>query len=458
MGERSSLPNSNSPLWTRREWLLGASAFAASCATRANPREDALVDGSAALDGPSPDGPSAQEGSVPDAAPIAALDDAMRAFMTDRGVPGGALAVLRRGQLLYARGYGVTEQGGSALVAPTSRFRIASLSKAFTAVAVLQQVEAGRLSLEEPFLRRLNAAPWLAPGASVDPRVATITVRQLLQHTGGWDRGLSPDPMFRARQVASALGVASPPSRADVLRYVLGLPLEHDPGTVFAYANVGYFLLGRLLEQVSGSGYAELLAARVLGPCGIRAMTQGRTLRALRGPDEVGYAMPQGASDAPSVFDEQPGNVPWPYGGWCLENMDSHGGWVGTVVDLARWCAALEDPSRSPVLQRASFDALYARPPAPAWRNADGSLTDYYYGAGWLVRPVTGGANYWHDGSLDGTASYLVRRADGFAWATLFNQRSADPALPDSAIDGALNTALGAVRSWPTTDLFARYA
>src|SRR5436189_5086177 len=82
-----------------------------------------------------------------------------------------------------------------------------------------------------------------------------------------------------------------------------------------------------------------------------------------------------------------------------------------------------------------------------------------YYGCGWMVRPVgsKGKANYWHNGSLPGTSTLLVRRSDGLSWAAVFNQRSDDKKLPDTAIDPALHRAADSVAAWPETDLFPQY-
>ena len=101
---------------------------------------------------------------------------------------------------------------------------------------------------------------------------------------------------------------------------------------------------------------------------------------------------------------------------------------------------------------------MAAPPPPPAGRRSDGTLEAAYYGCGWSVRP-TGGkgrANYWHNGSLPGTATLLVRRWDGLSWAVLFNQRSEDRNLPDTAIDSALHRAADSVAAWPTKDLFSQ--
>ena len=155
-----------------------------------------------------------------------------------------------------------------------------------------------------------------------------------------------------------------------------------------------------------------------------------------------------------SVFDGA--QVPWPYGGFCLEAMDAHGGWLASAVDLARFAAALDKPEASPLLKPETFQIMYRRPPAPVSVGKDSKPASAYYGCGWNVRPVgnKGKANYWHDGSLPGTYTLLVRRWDGLNWAVLFNQRSDDKQLPDTAIDPALHRAADAVAEWPARDLF----
>ena len=129
--------------------------------------------------------------------------------------------------------------------------------------------------------------------------------------------------------------------------------------------------------------------------------------------------------------------------------MDAHGGWIASAVDLARFAAALDDPAHSPLLKPETIATMYAPP--------TGAAKDVWYACGWSVRPVgkSGRANYWHNGSLLGTSSLLVRRSDGLSWAVLFNQRSEDKKLPDDEIDGALHRAANAVKKWPKGNLFA---
>jgi N-acyl-D-amino-acid deacylase len=379
--------------------------------------------------------------------------------MQARGIPGGALAVVKDRRLVYARGYGWADRENRVAVRPDSLFRIASISKPVTGVAVMKLIEEGRLEPDARAFDLVRLDPVLPRGKKPDPRLREVTVRQLLQHTGGWDREKSFDPMFRPTAIAEATGTPPPAGPAAMIRYMLGRPLDFGPGAGCAYSNFGFCVLGRIIEKVTGLSYEEYVRRSVLAPARIRRMRLGASLAAKRAEGEVRYYTRDNAT-ARSVFPEQPGQVPWPYGGFHLEAMDAHGGWIASAVDLARFAAALDDPEKCPVLKPETQRAMYAPPPAPVSRKPDGALEDWWWGCGWSVRPVrdTGRANYWHSGSLPGTYTLLVRRWDGLSWAVLFNLRTQDPKAPDQDIDPALHRAANAVQEWPTHDLFGRYA
>jgi len=374
-----------------------------------------------------------------------AFDREMARFMEARKVPGGALAVVKEGRLVYSKGYGMADREKGIAATPRTLFRIASISKPITGIAVMKLAEEGRLDLDAKAFGLLGIEPTANARGRTDARLARISVRQLLHHTGGWDRGRSFDPMFRPDRIAAALGVGRPPDARAVIRYMLGKPLDFDPGTRYAYSNFGYCVLGRIVEKITGRNYGEYVGEAVLKPMGVARMRLGRSLEGGRAPDEARYYMAEGAkSTVPSVFPEVRGEVPWPYGGFCLEAMDAHGGWIASAEDLVRVAAALDVPARSPVLKPESIRRLY-QPPAPPVARTKGKLNPWFYGLGWMVRPKGAGkANYWHGGSLPGTHSLLVRRWDGLSWAVLFNQRSADKKLPDGAIDAALHRAADA--------------
>jgi N-acyl-D-amino-acid deacylase len=388
---------------------------------------------------------------------FAICDAAMQKFMSDRNVPGGSLAVVKDGRLVYAQGYGVAGNGSTKSVTELCLFRLASLTKHFTGVGIMQLVERGKLELTTPAFSLLKDLPPL-PGQTEDPRIKTITIRELLDHTGGWDRDTSGDPMFNAVAIAQAAGVPSPPSPDAIIRYMRGKPLDFDPGSKSVYSNFGYCILGRVIERVSGLSYEDYMQEYVLTPCGIHQMKLGRTLLAEADPSEVGYVQ---ANEGPcqNVFNPTGALVPAPYGGFCIESMDSHGGWIASTVDVARFEAAMGNSDNCPLLSALSYQTLYAPPAGLVGHNPDGTVLPAYYAGGSMVRPQgwNGKPNYWHNGSLAGTTTYFVRRGDGISWVTLFNQRSDDSTLPDGAIDGAMNDAIDQVKSWPTGDLFSFY-
>src|SRR5947207_1547750 len=202
------------------------------------------------------------------------FDREIQKFMAARNIPGGALAVVKDRRLVYTRGYGWADRENKIPVKPASLFRIASVAKPFTAVAVLKLVEEDNLSLDARVFDLL-ASGTDAPKPTVgkpDERWKQITVQHLLHHTGGWDRDKSFDPMFRARQIAKALGIASPPAPRDIIRYMLGQPLDFDPGTRYAYSNFGYCILGRVIEKIAGVSYEKFVQDKVLAPIGIKRM------------------------------------------------------------------------------------------------------------------------------------------------------------------------------------------
>jgi N-acyl-D-amino-acid deacylase len=381
----------------------------------------------------------------------ASFDREMDRFMAAREIPGGALAVIKETRLVYARGYGWGDREQRITVRPDSLFRIASVSKPITAVGVLKLVERGTLDLEARAFEILKQPQ--EPAA--DPRLWQITIRQLLQHTGGWDRESSGDPMFRSRQIARKFKTQSPAGPREIIRYVTGRPLDFDPGSRYAYSNFGYCVLGRVIETLTGQSYEAFIRKEVLEPIRIGSMRLGRSLEGEQAGGEVRYYM-RHKETARNVFETTPRTVSVPYGGFCIEAMDAHGGWLASVVDLARFAAAFAEHAPRPLLKPETMRLMQSPPPAPVSRKRDGSLDDWYYGCGLAIRPVRGAGkmNCWHSGSLPGTATLLVRRWDGVGWAVLFNQRSDDKKLPDDAIDAALQQAANAVRDWPEGDLF----
>jgi CubicO group peptidase (beta-lactamase class C family) len=370
---------------------------------------------------------------------LASFDSTLKSFMQARTIPHASLAVVRKGKLVLARGYNWTADT-SFLAGPTSLFRVASLSKPVTATAVMKLVQDGKLSLSA------RIAPLLGLSTSADARLGNVTVLHLLQHLGGWDRSVTPDPMFQDRAVAKLLGVPLPVTQANIIAYVTKRPLDFAPGARYAYSNYGYLLLGKIIEKVSGLSYAAYVQQKVLGPVKIKRMVLGRSAKALRRSTEVPYLSENTGS---TVLDTSGTVVPFPYGGFNIENMAPHGGLLSSAVDLAKFTTIFDAAG---VLSSASISKMFAKPSTGT--NSDG----WHYGLGWMVRPVTGGMNTWHDGSLSGSSTLMVRRSDGLSWAVLFDQRDDPSGLGYDDIDGLLHKAANTVKTWPTTNLFPTYA
>ena len=381
------------------------------------------------------------------------FDQSVRALMKKYFLPGGAVAVVRDGKLFYARGFGYADAENQTPVQPDALFRIASVSKPLTAVAIMQLVEDGKLTLADrvaPFIAHLTAAP----GATVDPRWEQITIRHLLSHTGGWDRDKPNggfDPMDRPVIAAAAVNAPTPGSAETIIRYMKGMPLDFDPGTRHVYSNFGYAILGRVIERVSGMPYEEFVRTRVLQPVGANRTRSGKTRLADAFANEVRYYFPGAGIGWPLVTSVFPGEgtVPANYGGYYLEAMDASGAWVSSTVDLLRFVNGVDGRASPPDILSAGAVAEMTSYGATAC--PDGSC---YYAAGWVVRPVESGATWWHGGDLPGTKAMLVRSYYNISWVALFNAGAPNAFITElqAALWQSLNT-----MTFPTNDLFPTF-
>lgn len=345
------------------------------------------------------------------------FDRTMLRLMKKWDMPGGSLAVMQDGEILLARGYGFANIETEELVQPDALFRIASISKPITAAAVLKLAEDGKLDLDMSAFQILDGFQ-LPEGAQIDPRFRDVTIRHLLEHAGGWDQSVSLDPMFKTREIAEELGTSPPADCPAIIRYMLGQPLDFDPGSQYAYSNFGYCVLGQVIEKVSGQAYDAYVKTQILEPIGVDDMRLGQSLLADQAEGEVHYYARE-PDNTRSVFPEIWEPVPWPYGGFYLEAMDSHGGWIASASDLARFASALHDGNPLPIVNSESLELMLSRPEIPIW---EGSAS--YYALGWHVRPAWQRATLWHTGTLPGTNAVLYRTSDGLIWAALFNSHA----------------------------------
>lgn len=377
------------------------------------------------------------------------FDREIISLMEKWDIPGGSLAVAYKGRLVLARGYGIIDRVSKTPAQPTTLYRLGSIAKPITAVAVLQVVDQGRIALDDPILPILGD---LAPPASriTDPRVKTITVRHLLQHRWGMDRERSGDPVFMPRnaEAAARQKAPMPASCLTLLRDGLTRKLDFTPGERHAYSNVGYCMLGRIVEQVSGESYDGFVQAHLFAPAGARGFRLARTFETA--PGEATYY------DYPGAYriDGMPGvagtKVDAPYGAYSMEHMDAYGGWLGSPVEFLKFLLAIDGQRGTALLGEDARREMLA-PPAGDEKNAA------YYALGFMVRPVKGGMNWWHTGGQPGVRALAVRTAGGYAWVAAFNMRPKDRGGFEHDLDQTLWRAAGAVKTWPAGDLFAQY-
>lgn len=375
---------------------------------------------------------------------VSSVDREVRSFMARWSVPGLSLAVVHDGRLVVARGYGYADPGAREPARPGTLYRIASAAKPVTAVAVMRLVEVGRLRLDARVFRDiLPRFPARCPGR-VDRRLTEITVAHLLGHASGWDTGEQADPMFNAARLArgGTPGGLAPAEAA--IQHMVCRPLAFDPGARFAYENLNYAVLGRVIEAVTGMPYEAFVRQRVFAPLGITAPRVGGSLKSERLPGEAVY-ITRGADHRRVPAATGGGRVPLQYGGFHLAAMDSHGGWVASAMDLARFLAGLDGrPGVPDMLPPAAVARMGAARPAGIGDSGP------RYALGWYR---TRDGAWFHDGSLPGAAALLGMTPGGVLYAALANTRHPNPAFASDFLETVRRAVRGRDR-WPGRDLF----
>jgi D-alanyl-D-alanine carboxypeptidase len=231
----------------------------------------------------------------------------VQAVLQRTGTPGATLLVLRDGRLLYEKAYGLRSISPRLPAGLGTHYEIGSITKQFTAAAVLQLQAAGKLSLDATVATYLPEAP----------HASEITLRQLLTHTSGL-------PDFLAAM--SDEQATRPATFPQLMEYVKGKPLDSPPGSKASYSNTGYILLGRLIELASHDSYRDYIQTHLLTPSG---MTQTHTVS-----DEASLqTMAKGYRHANGKL--EPGLIIHETIGWSAGDL------VSTVQDLQKWNAAL---------------------------------------------------------------------------------------------------------------------
>lgn len=352
-----------------------------------------------------------------------AVDALMTDFMCDRDIPGASLAISMDGVVVYERAFGWSDVDRTVAIEPDALMRIASVSKPITAAAIRELIEDGVLSLDSHAFDLGQSGGGVLPidpfPAMGDARLGDITIDHLLQHRGGWDRDAVGDLTYREVVIANAMGIPSPPGRLNTMRYILGQPLQADPGAEYHYSNIGYLTLGLIVEHLSGQPLIEFIHERVLAPVDVEPSEHlaGRTFAPDQSPREPHYHSPSGATN---VYDPHGDSVPWAYGGWDHEARIGQGGQITTTRTLL---AFLNDR----YISGPSIGAKLPPDLNPGYRRN-------------------------HTGSLSGTESLARQRGDGICYAVIFNERSSSSPSHASSIRTALDALFDSDEiDWPDT-------
>jgi len=189
---------------------------------------------------------------------IKGIDSTMMAFINREGIAGASLAISRGDSLIYVKGYGYADREKKLAMQPFHRMRIASVSKLLTAVGIMKLCEDGYISLDDKVFTPDGVLGSCAFCSNIrDSRMFNITIEHLLRHQGGFsNRG--GDPFF---------GVDLTSTGDQLLCKALGRRLGFTPGDTQEYSNVGFYILGRIIEQVTGCQYHEWMKENIFARC-----------------------------------------------------------------------------------------------------------------------------------------------------------------------------------------------
>ena len=316
------------------------------------------------------------------------LDDIFTSSFRAQG-PGAAVIAVRRGEVIYRKGFGMANLELCVPIEPDMVFRLGSVTKQFTAVAILMLLEQGKLALSDAITQFLPDYPT---------QNHTITVEHLLTHTSGIKSYTDmPEwvPLWRKDFTVQEL-----------VDFFKDQPMEFTPGQRWAYNNSGYFLLGAIIEKVSGISYAQFIRERIFEPLEMRQSYYDDSARIIPRRASGYDVTAQGVVNAPYLSMTQP---------------FAAGSLASTVDDLAKWDAALYTEQ----LIKQDTLALAFKP----FHTADGAST--YYGYGWAVGDIGGMSTLEHGGGINGFVCYAMRIPSESTFLAILTNSAGDVTNPE---------------------------
>jgi len=367
------------------------------------------------------------------------IDHQVNSFIKRWRIQGASLAITKDERLVYAKGFGIANNKTGEEVKPGHLFRIASVSKLITATAVMKLYEEGRLELDERVFGTNGILNDTIFKTYRDKRIEEITIRHLLNHTAGWSR-YSGDPMFNSLYIARKMDVKAPVSFDNVLQFTLSRRLNYKPGTRYSYSNLGYAILGEIIERKSGMPYQDYVVMTLLKPLEIHDMHIGKSYYHEKYPNEVKYHSSAGKMTTYSM-DGSGERVPIYYGGNNIELLGPAGGWVASAPELIKFLTAIDGFPEQPDILSPETITLMSDPNSAGkglfgWRGTDS------YGT------------WWRTGYLTGSSALMVRQKDGLNWVVMINTSTYKHSRIHRYVSSMMFGAVNRVDEWPVIDLF----
>lgn len=367
------------------------------------------------------------------------FDKAVNQFMRKWDIVGASLAIMKDGNLIYSKGYGYADREDSTLTDVKHIFRVASVSKLITAVGIMKLYEQGKLNLASPVFgeRGILNDPQFTD--FTDRRVKDITVEHLLRHQGGFTVRAG-DPMFNPLMMSTFLGTPAPATMNHAVQYAVKRGLGFRPGGRTVYSNLGYLVLSKVIEKVTGMPYEKYIKDSILTPIGCYDMHIASNLHEDKFPNEVRYYE---SSDAENIesYDGTGRMLPKCNGGNNVRGLSGAGAWVASPTELVKFVAAIDgDPSRPDILKRQTINIMTGKEKA--------SLP-----IGWMHTNEHG--EWWRTGSMAGTSAMIRKQNNGYVWVFITNTSSWKGSRFPNLINGMLKQAFGRVTEWPEKDMFA---
>jgi len=336
------------------------------------------------------------------------VDNLVRTFMSKNTVPGLSLAVTKNGKLVYAKGYGFSDKETGDKVSTATRFRISSISKSITSAAILKLIEGGKLSLNDKIFGTGSILGNDFGTQPYKPYITDLTVKHCLSHhVGGWGNA-SNDPTTAQNSLDAN----------QLISWILNnRALDVPPGTAYTYSNVGFMILGRVIEKVTGMTYEQYVKANILTPSGITKMEIGGNTLEERKTDEAKYY---------GTGSENPYNS-------NFSRRDANGGWIANASDLVRLFVHMDGVTTVPDILQSSSIQTMTTPPF-AYQG---------YALGMYVQ----GTKWYHGGSFSGSRSHWMRNGSGYC-AVVFANSSV------SGLQELLESIVAVPSGWPEKDLF----